>query len=156
DQAGRGAEEVAAAAGALPAGPEKEILIRLAGALELFGRGVETLVVHDGVRNLLRQPEFAESARLRDVLEILEETNYLSGLLQELVGTSDLQIVIGSENATTQLRACTVVLTTYGPSRRIKGVLGVVGPTRMDYGQIVGRLQAVARIASERMTEIHF
>jgi heat-inducible transcriptional repressor len=136
-------------------GLEREIIARLAETLELFERGSETLVLHDGVRNLLRQPEFAEASRLHDVLEVLEETRYLATLLQELVGDSDMQIVIGSENVTTQLRSCTLVLTTYGPTRRIRGVLGVVGPTRMDYGQVVGRLQTVARSASERMEDIY-
>ena len=134
---------------------EREILVRLSETLELLERGVETLVLHDGVRNLLKQPEFAEAARLHQVLEVLEQTRYLATLLQELVGESDMQIVIGSENQTTQLRSCTVVLTTYGPTRRIRGVLGVVGPTRMDYGQVVGRLQTVARWASERMGEVY-
>ncbi len=92
---------------------------------------------------------------MHDVLEVLEETRYLATLLQELVGESDMQIVIGSENATTQLRSCTLVLTTYGPTRRIRGVLGVVGPTRMDYGQVVGRLQMIARSASERMADVY-
>jgi heat-inducible transcriptional repressor len=139
----------------LARGLEKEVVSRLAEILELFERGVETLVLHDGVRNLLRQPEFAEAARLHQVLEVLEETRHLATLLQELVGESDMQIVIGSENQATQLRSCTVVLTTYGPTRRIRGVLGVLGPTRMDYGQVVGRLQSVARSASERMSEVY-
>ena len=136
-------------------GLEKEIVTRLSQTLELFEQGVETLVLHDGVRNLLRQPEFAEASRLHQVLEVLEETRHLATLLQELVGESDMQIVIGSENQATQLRSCTVVLTTYGPTRRIRGVLGVLGPTRMDYGQVVARLQAVARRASERMSEVY-
>jgi heat-inducible transcriptional repressor len=139
----------------LARGLEKEIVTRLAQTLELFEQGVETLVLHDGVRNLLRQPEFAEASRLHQVLEVLEETRHLATLLQELVGESEMQIVIGSENQATQLRSCTVVLTTYGPTRRIRGVLGVLGPTRMDYGQVVARLQAVARRASERMSEVY-
>ena len=139
----------------LGGGLEKEILTRLSQTLELFESGAETLVLHDGVRNLLRQPEFAEASRLHRVLEVLEETRYLATLLQDLVGDSDTQIVIGSENQTTQLRACTLVLTTYGPTRRIRGVLGVIGPTRMAYGQVVGRLQTVARRASERLAEAH-
>jgi len=134
---------------------EKEIVTRLAQTLTLFEQGVETLVLHDGVRNLLRQPEFAEASRLHQVLEVLEETRHLATLLQELVGESEMQIVIGSENQASQLRSCTVVLTTYGPTRRIRGVLGVLGPTRMDYGQVVARLQAVARQASERMSEVY-
>jgi heat-inducible transcriptional repressor len=136
-------------------GLEKEIVARLSQTLELFEQGVETLVLHDGVRNLLRQPEFAEASRLHQVLEVLEETRHLATLLQELVGESEMQIVIGSENQASQLRSCTVVLTTYGPTRRIRGVLGVLGPTRMDYGQVVARLQAVARRASERMSEVY-
>ena len=135
-------------------GVEKAVLAKIAEALEQFERGAETLVVHDGVRNLLRQPEFAESSRLHEVLEVLEETRYLTVLLRQLIGESDLQIVIGSENTSSQLQGCAVVLTTYGPTDRLKGVIGVVGPTRMAYSQTVARLQAVARGASDRMAEL--
>lgn len=153
DLVGGDRDEVALRLQGLGDGMEKEILSRLSEVLQLFERGSGTMVVHDGVRNLLKQPEFAEASRLHQVLEVLEETRYLAALLQELVGASDLQIVIGSENRNAQLRSCAVILTTYGPSRRVKGVLGVVGPTRMDYGATIGRLNAVARHASERMAE---
>jgi heat-inducible transcriptional repressor len=133
---------------------EMEVVAQIVAALDQYDQGAETLVVHDGVRNLLRQPEFAETARLQQVLEVLEETRYLAVLLRELIGDSDRQIVIGSENSSSQLQGCTVVLTTYGPSNRIKGVLGVIGPTRMAYSQTVARLQAVAQSASERMAEL--
>jgi heat-inducible transcriptional repressor len=135
-------------------GLEKELLGRVIAVLDLYEKGSESLVVHDGVRNLLRHPEFAESSRLTQVLEVLEETRYLTVLLHQLIGTSDLQIVIGSENTQSQLQGCAVVLTAYGPSERLKGVLGVIGPTRMAYSQTVARLQAVARGASDRMAEL--
>jgi heat-inducible transcriptional repressor len=150
----KGADEVALRLQRVGDGLEKEVLAKVAEALDLFERGAETLVVHDGVRNLLRQPEFAESSRLHQVLEVLEETRYLAALLRELIGESDLQIVIGSENATAQLQGCTVLLTTYGPTPRLKGVLGVVGPTRMHYSQVVSRMQAVAKAAGARLAEI--
>ena len=139
---------------AIGPGLEAELLGSIAGVLEQYERGAETLVVHDGLRNLLRQPEFAESSRIREVIEVLEETRRLAELLRELMAGSDLQVVIGSENATAQLRSCTVVLTSYGPSNRLRGVLGVVGPTRMRYGQIIGRLRVVARLAGQRLEEI--
>jgi heat-inducible transcriptional repressor len=135
-------------------GLEKEILGRVIAVLDLYEKGSESLVVHDGVRNLLRHPEFAESSRVHQVLEVLEETRYLTVLLRQLIGESDLQIVIGSENASSGLQGCAVVLTTYGPTDRLKGVLGVIGPTRMAYSQTVARLQAVARTASDRMAEL--
>ena len=132
---------------------ESEVLRRLADALRDFDEGAGTLVVHDGVRNLLQQPEFADAMRLHEVLEVLEETRLLTALLKDLARDTDPAIVIGSEHRTEQLRATTVVLTTYGPSRRMRGMVGAIGPTRMEYGKIVGRLRAVARSASERMVE---
>jgi heat-inducible transcriptional repressor len=137
-----------------PLGLEKELLGRVIAVVDLYEKGSESLVVHDGVRNLLRQPEFAESSRLHQVLEVLEETRYLTVLLRQLIGDSELQIVIGSENASSGLQGCAVVLTTYGPTARLKGVLGVIGPTRMAYSQTVARLQAVARGTSDRMAEL--
>jgi heat-inducible transcriptional repressor len=152
--AGRSGEEVRRRYDLAALGLEKELLGRVVAVLDIYEKGSESLVVHDGVRNLVRQPEFAESSRLQQVLEVLEETRYLTLLLRQLIGESDLQIVIGSENASSQLQGCAVVLTTYGPSNRLKGVLGVIGPTRMAYSQTVARLQAVAVAASDRMAEL--
>jgi heat-inducible transcriptional repressor len=154
DLTGQDRAAIAKRISGLPEGHEREVLQRIHDLLDQFEQGAETLVVHDGVRNLLKQPEFSDANRLQEVLEILEESRNLSSLLRELIGESDLQVVIGSENGTEQLRSCTVALTTYGPSGRLKGTLGVVGPTRMQYAQIVGRLGAVARAASERMAEM--
>jgi len=151
---GRGSDDVRRHYESAALGLDKELLGRIVTVLDLYEKGTESLVVHDGVRNLLRQPEFAESSRLQQVLEVLEETRYLTVLLRELIGESNLQIVIGSENASSQLQGCAVVLTTYGPSNQMKGVLGVIGPTRMAYSQTVARLQAVARSASDRMAEL--
>ena len=153
--AGRDRGELRTLAGRLQNAVEVELSTHLESLLEQFERGLETLVVHDGVRNLLKQPEFSESSRLHQVLEVLEESRQLSTVLREMVGDSDLQIAIGSENANDQLRGCTIVVTTYGPSGSIKGTMGVVGPTRMRYGQAVGRLRSVAKVASERMAELH-
>jgi heat-inducible transcriptional repressor len=151
---GRGSDDVRRHYESAALGLDKELLGRIVTVLDLYEKGTESLVVHDGVRNLLRQPEFAESSRLQQVLEVLEETRYLTVLLRELIGESNLQIVIGSENVSSQLQGCAVVLTTYGPSNQMKGVLGVIGPTRMAYSQTVARLQAVARSASDRMAEL--
>src|SRR5207249_356976 len=151
---GRASDEARRRYEAASLGLEKELLGRVIAVVDAYEKGSDNLVVHDGVRNLLRHPEFAESSRLQQVLEVLEETRYLAVLLRELIGNSDMQIVIGSENASSHLQGCTVVLTTYGPSNRLKGVVGVIGPTRMAYSQTVARLRLVANRASERMAEL--
>ena len=151
---GRASDEARRRYEAASLGLEKELLGRVIAVVDAYEKGSDNLVVHDGVRNLLRHPEFAESSRVHQVLEVLEETRYLTVLLRQLIGDSELQIVIGSENMSSQLQGCAVVLTTYGPSDRLKGVLGVIGPTRMAYSQTVARLQTVARTASDRMAAL--
>src|SRR5262252_1000243 len=68
---GRASDEARRHYDQAPLGLEQELLGRVIAVLDLYEKGSESLVVHDGVRNLLRQPEFAESARVHQVLEVL-------------------------------------------------------------------------------------
>src|SRR5438132_1328778 len=65
--AGQASDEARRNYDGAPLGLEKELLGRVIAVLDLYEKGSESLVVHDGVRNLLRQPEFAESSRLHQV-----------------------------------------------------------------------------------------
>src|SRR5438094_4787125 len=56
---------------------------------------IYTLSLHDALPICVHQ-----------VLEVLEETRYLTVLLRQLIGDSELQIVIGSENMSSQLQGC--------------------------------------------------
>ena len=73
-----------------------EMVAAIAALMESVDAGQATLVVHDGVRNLLKQPEFSDANRLQEVLEILEESRHLSALLREL-GITDL--IAGDEES---------------------------------------------------------
>src|SRR5258708_24723236 len=73
---GKGSEEVRRHYESAALGLEKELLGRDVTVLDIYEEGSASVGVHDGVRNLLRQPEFAESSRLHQVLEVLEETRY--------------------------------------------------------------------------------
>ena len=63
--AGRLSEEVRRHYDGVDLGLEKEVVGSIVAALDQYEKGAENLVVHDGVRNLVRQPEFAESSRLQ-------------------------------------------------------------------------------------------
>src|SRR5256884_4059874 len=152
--AGHASDEARRHYDAAPLGLEKELLGRVIAVLDLYEKGSESLVVHDGVRNLLRQPEFAESSRLHEVLEVLEETRYLTVLLRQLIGESDLQIVIGSENTSSQPQGCAGGLTAYGPTHRLKGGIGVVGPAREALNPARAPVQPAGPRRSDRMAEL--
>ena len=112
----------------------------------------DTVVVHDGVRNLLRQPEFGEVARLQQVLDVVEEERVLGQVLASFEidqPGSGVQMVIGAENDLEQLHGCSLVLTTYRAGENRRGSIGVLGPTRMRYPQVAPRLRYISQRVGE-------
>ncbi len=116
----------------------------VAALMESVDAGQDTLVVHDGVRNLLHQPEFGDVGRLQGVLDLLEEERVLGEMLAAIEADHGTQIMIGRESGVEQLRQCSLVMTTYTVRAQRWGTLGVLGPTRMQYSQVAPRVRYVA------------
>lgn len=89
-----------------------------------------------GTKQLLRQPEFRDMDRVRDLLGILEEEKVVRDLL--LAGEdSGLKITIGSENKFTGIQDCSMVQATYRLNGQVVGTMAVLGPTRMEYSKVI-------------------
>jgi heat-inducible transcriptional repressor len=140
------AEPAPEAVASVPAGLplSSEVSRHLHEIVRSAASGQGTIVLHDGVRNLLRQPEFGDVDRLQQVLAVLEEERMLAHVLAGLDVGEGLQIVIGAENEMEELRGCSLVLTTYRAGDQRRGTLAVLGPTRMRYPQIAPRLRYVS------------
>ncbi|HSP65830.1 MAG TPA: heat-inducible transcriptional repressor HrcA [Candidatus Deferrimicrobium sp.] len=121
-----------------------EIAPAVALLMESVDAGQDTLVVHDGVRNLLHQPEFGDVGRFQEVLDLLEEERILGEMLAAIEMDHGTQIMIGRETGLEQLRQCSLVMTTYRVGEQRWGTLGVLGPTRMQYSQVAPRVRYVA------------
>jgi heat-inducible transcriptional repressor len=123
-----------------------------------FMRSVEErqdmLIVHDGVRNLLHQPEFGDVDRLQQILELLEEERVLGEILATLEQDKGVRIMIGRESGVEQLSQCSLVLTTYRVGEGRGGTIGVLGPTRMRYSQVAPRLRLVAQRVGQALTRV--
>jgi heat-inducible transcriptional repressor len=128
---------------------QRQIIERLVESITSHQAQRQTVVLHDGVRNLLRHPEFVEVSRLEELLELLEQGAQLASILQQVAFDKDVEIVIGRENTSSGLRECSLVLTTYKMDERVRGTIGVIGPTRMHYGQVVARVRLVSQATSE-------
>jgi heat-inducible transcriptional repressor len=128
---------------------QRQILERLVESITTHQAMRQSVVLHDGVRNLLRHPEFVEVSRLEELLELLEQGAQLASILQQVAFDKDVEIIIGRENTSSGLRECSLVLTTYKMDERVRGTIGVIGPTRMHYGQVVARVRLVSQATSE-------
>lgn len=100
----------------------------------------EEQVYVSGEANLLDYPEFHDLLRARRTLEYITEQRAML-IRQSPVWEHDgIRVVIGPENAAQELSDASVLMATYPMSGGMRGMIGVVGPTRMDYSRMVSRL----------------
>ena len=103
-------------------------------------------VTLEGLAQLLSQPEFAQSEKLRPIIEVLEQQPLLARFLAESLASPGVQVIIGAENRLEQMRDAALVLTRYGTEEDAWGVLGVLGPTRLPYWRAVPMVRFVAEL----------
>lgn len=102
-----------------------------------------------GTSHLLREPEFQTMEYAYPILQFLEQDQSIHQLFHHCV-ESHLQkshhvyCFIGYENTYAELRNCSFVATPYFIDTKASGMIGVLGPTRMDYPKVMALLQTVA------------
>jgi heat-inducible transcriptional repressor len=109
----------------------------------------ETLIVR-GRSNLLEDLRAAEDLeRIRLLFDDLETQRELIGLLTEAETAEGVRIFIGSENKLFSLSGSSLVVSPYrDQEQRIVGVLGVIGPTRLNYARVVPMVDYTAKLVS--------
>lgn len=115
---------------------------------------VEADVHVEGTNYILRQPEFKDVSRLENLLAILEERSTLYQFLTRAMLEQDVTVVIGQENPFDGMRETSFVAAKYKIGERTAGMIGVVGPTRMDYRRAVAAVEAVSKSMSDLLTLI--
>jgi heat-inducible transcriptional repressor len=97
---------------------------------------------------LADQPEFASGERLRALIELTERRELLKRVVETPAGSGPVRITIGGENGDPALSGFTLVTSEYR-SGSLRGVIGVIGPTRMPYERVVGLVDTTSRLISE-------
>ncbi len=135
-------------------GSKRFVVERIAATLGALDAVEQVEIRHSGLENVLTQPEFA-GAESQALLEILRGGGFLSALLPQVENGSGVQVFIGDENPTSELRRFGVVLATYGVGGEVSGLLGVLGPTRMAYGRSISSVRYMAHLMSGLVAELY-
>lgn len=109
----------------------------------------------DGTINIMEQPEFREVDKLKPLLELLSGEGSLGAMMASAARCSGVQVQIGSENEWPDMHECSVVTSTYEVGGRTMGVIGVLGPTRMEYNRVVTVVEHVAECLSEVLSRMN-
>lgn len=107
----------------------------------------------DGWRHLLRQPEFIKGEKTSYLAEALEERSLLNSILSSLGSESGVKVIIGNENKEKALQECSIILSSYGTQAR--GAIGIIGPTRMPYHQVIPTVDYLSSVMSRVINEMY-
>ena len=121
-------------------------------AVHVLSQQQKSEVYVSGQMKLLGQPEYRDIDKAQEVLSSLDGET-LSNLPATLADTARTQILVGPENIAKELKDTSVVMTRFDIGDGMQGLIGVVGPTRMDYAQVTARLSYFAENLGRMFTK---
>ena len=107
-------------------------------------------VYTSGATNIFKYPELADSEKASRFLTTFEQKesiiDMISGMQQETDGAgTGIQVYIGEESPIAGMKDCSVVTATYELGEGVKGTIGIIGPKRMDYKNVMSNLKNLKR-----------
>ena len=115
---------------------------------ETLRRQASTNIALAGQMRLLGQPEYRDVDKAQRVLTSMDEET-LSNLPAVLRSENGTQVLVGPENVAQELKDTSVVMTKFDIGDGMHAMIGVVGPTRMDYAKVTARLSYFAESLSK-------
>lgn len=97
-----------------------------------------------GATNILKYPELSDSKKASELLTAFEEKQQLVSLVTENLDSENntgIQVYIGDESPIQTMKDCSVVTATYELGEGVKGTIGIIGPKRMDYENVMDNLK---------------
>ncbi len=128
---------------------------RIAKVMHEFDSATVEEVFSEGLLNVMQEPEFESSDRLRRVFSVLQDRAYLGGLVGRLSVSDDVSVFIGSENEHEEMNDVSLVVAPYGRVDRAIGVVGVIGPTRMAYPHAISTVRYVRGLMNELVDHLY-
>ena len=134
---------------------EQHVLALVVRSMQQFEEQMNELIHHDGLLEMLEQPEFMQVARVREVLSILQGGTMLDTLIPQALASNGVQVVIGGEHGHDELRNYSVILSRYGVDGESAGVLGIIGPRRMAYPRSISTVRYIANVMSDLLNRLY-
>ncbi|MCM3267250.1 heat-inducible transcriptional repressor HrcA [Paenibacillus elgii] len=126
----------------------EELLLMLDHVMD---RGEEERIFLGGTTNMLTQPEFKDVDKVKSILDLLAEGPKLVQLFDGTGETDGIQVRIGSENKLEAVNDCSLITASYSMDGQLLGTIGILGPTRMDYGKVIKLLDHLTKDLNQLM-----
>jgi heat-inducible transcriptional repressor len=98
-----------------------------------------------GTTNIFKYPELSDSQRASELISAFEEKQQLISLVNQTLADEEtgIQVYIGNESPVQTMKECSVVTATYELGKGMQGTIGIIGPKRMDYENVMDNLKTL-------------
>ena len=110
-------------------------------AVDVLEEAGQREIITAGANQLLKLPEFRDADKAHQLMSFLSDSKESLPMLDD---GSPMKILIGPENVSDALKDTSIVVASYDIGNDMRGLIGVVGPTRMDYATVAARLSGFA------------
>ncbi|HNR87081.1 MAG TPA: heat-inducible transcriptional repressor HrcA [Spirochaetota bacterium] len=108
----------------------------------------------DGIENLLRIPEMIEADKLKSLLHLIEEKRLLKSIIERNIDKDGVNTLIGEEVSDLEISGCSIITSSYQIGKSKVGVVGIIGPTRMDYEKVVPLVDYTGKVVTDLLTKM--
>ena len=137
------------------AGIHSELIASVIDAVaEVIHAEDEVKIYTSGATNIFRYPELSDNGKASEIISTFEEKQELTDLVNQTLENSDnqgIQVYIGQESPIQAMKDCSVVTATYELGEGLQGTIGIIGPKRMDYENVLKTLKTL----TEQLDEIY-
>lgn len=107
----------------------------------------EVPVYTSGANNIFKYPELSDSSKASELISAFEEKKLLVDMIRDTgpdpTENTGIRVYIGNEGPISTMKDCSVVTASYDLGEGMKGTIGIIGPKRMDYENVVDNLKTL-------------
>lgn len=109
----------------------------------------EMEIYTSGATNIFKYPELADTSKASELISAFEEKDALAEFVKDTMDNDNgsentgIQVYIGNESPVKTMQDCSVVTATYDLGGGMQGTIGIIGPKRMDYENVVDNLKTL-------------
>lgn len=105
-----------------------------------------------GLSEMLQLPDFCDIDKIKELLHAIEDKHLILRFLDQISDSEGTQVFIGSENPLDEMKKLSMVVSTYREGSRPIGAIGIIGPTRMNYPQVITIVASTANYITEMLS----
>ncbi|OLS41633.1 heat-inducible transcriptional repressor HrcA [Bacillus sp. MRMR6] len=106
-----------------------------------------------GKTNMLSQPEFHDISKIRTLLQMIDQEEWIYNLIKK--DSAGINVKIGRENNNSVMENCSLITAAYSVGTEKLGTIAIIGPTRMEYSRVISLLQFLSKDLTAVLTKLY-